>query len=65
MLLRRQKLAKQPVLTHYPDMNMKPVAYYSPEDFNCGCMIKVWSRDCLIYDADDFTKNWYAQNLGV
>ena len=33
MLLRRQKLAKQPILTHYPNMNMREVSYYGPEDF--------------------------------
>ena len=33
MLLRRQKLAKQPILTHYPNMNMREVSYYAPEDF--------------------------------
>lgn len=56
MLLRRQKLAKNPVLTHYPDMNMKPVEYYTPEDFKCGGNVCIYNRDCLIYDADEFTK---------
>ncbi len=65
MLLRRQKLAKNPVLTHYPNMNFKEVEYYSPEDLICGQMVTVWGRECLIYDADTFTKDWYAKNTGV
>ena len=59
MLLRRQKLAKTPVLTHYPNMNMKDVEYYAPEDLKCGDTVTIWGRQTLIYDADDFTKEWY------
>lgn len=46
-------------------MNMRPVEYYMPEDFKCGDMIRIWTRDCLLYDADDFTKDWYNRNLGI
>jgi hypothetical protein len=65
MLIKRQKLSKSPVLTHYPNMNMRPIEYYTPVDFRCGGNICIWSRDCLIYDADDFTRKWYADNMGV
>jgi len=30
MLLRRQKLAKIPVLTHYPGLNLRDITYYMP-----------------------------------
>jgi len=63
MLLRRQRLAKAPVLTHYPDMNMRPVEFYGPEDFKCGEPVHIWTRDCLLYDCDDFTKAWYDNAL--
>ena len=56
MLLRRQKLAKAPILTHYPGLNLREVDYYSPADLVCGAVIPIWGRQCLIYDADDFTK---------
>ena len=36
MLLRRQKLAKKPVLTHYPGLNLREVEYYGPCDLQCG-----------------------------
>lgn len=65
MLLRRQKLAKAPVLTHYPGLNLKDVQYYSPADLTCGSLVSIWGRSCLIYDCDDFTKEWYARNLGI
>ena len=63
MLLSRQKLAKNPVHTHYPNMNMKPVQYYGPEDFKLGGYVTIYKRNCFIYDADEFTKQWYAQNF--
>ena len=44
---------------------MKPVEYYCPEDFACGGNVRIYNRDMLIYDADEFTKKWYADNLGV
>jgi len=56
MLLKRQKLAKVPVLTHYPGLNLRNVEYIAPEDLKCGETVTVWGRQCLIYDADDFTK---------
>ena len=65
MLLRRQKLAKTPILTHCPGMNMRDVDYYTPADLKCGQIVPIWGRQCLIYDADDFTKEWYNRNLGV
>jgi hypothetical protein len=65
MLLRRQKLAKTPILTHYPGLNLKDVQYYSPEDLQVGNAITIWGRNCLIYDADDFTKTWYKKNLNI
>jgi hypothetical protein len=65
MLLRKQKLAKTPVLTHTPGMNMREVDYYTPADLKCGDIIPIWGRHCLIYDADDFTKQWYKENIGI
>jgi len=62
MLLKRQKLAKQPILTHCPGMNMRDVDYYTPSDLKCGDTVPIWGRHCLIYDVDDFTKDWYKRN---
>lgn len=65
MLLKRQKLAKSPILTHYPGMSLRTEEYYKPEDIRCGDMITIYGRSCLIYDCDDHTKAWYQQNLGL
>jgi len=65
MLLKRQKLAKAPILTICPGMSLRTEDYYAPEDLACGNAFTLYGRKCLIYNCDDFTKAWYAKNLGV
>lgn len=65
MLLKKQRLSKQPILTHCPGMSLKEEEYYSPADLICGKTINVYNRQCMIYDCDKFTKDWYSQNMGV
>ena len=65
MLLKKQRLAKEPILTHCPGMSLKDETYYGPPDLMCGSKVKVYGRDCLIYDCDEFTKFWYVKNMGV
>jgi len=65
MLLKKQRLSKQPILTHCPGMSLKQEEYYSPADLICGTKINVYGRECLIYDCDKFTRDWYQGNMGV
>jgi hypothetical protein len=65
LLLRRQKLPKEPLLTHYPGMNLKKETHYQAQDFLIGSSINVYNRPCLIYDCDEFTKRWFKEVLGV
>jgi len=65
LLLRRMKLPKVPILTHYPGMSLKKEEYYGPNDFVCGKMVRIYSRDCLIYSCDEFTTNWYRAVMGL
>lgn len=65
MLLKRQKLAKTPILTHCPGMSLKKEEYYGPQDLVIGNRVSIFGRDCLIYDCDDFTKDWYKQTFGM
>jgi hypothetical protein len=65
MLLKRQKLAKQPILTHCPGMSLKKEEFYTPEDLLIGNRVNIFGRDCMIYDCDDFTKGWFKESFGV
>lgn len=65
MLLRKAKLAKQPIMTHCPGMSLRTEEFYGPEDLICGKKIFVYGRECLIYDCDGFTSSWYKENMGI
>jgi len=65
MLLKKQKLAKAPILTHCPGMSLKDEEYYGPSDLLCGNKVTIYGRETLIYDCDEFTKAWYTNNMGI
>lgn len=65
MLLKRKKLAKQPLLTHYPGMSLRTEEFYGPRDLTIGSRVHVFNRDCLVYDCDAFTREWFKEVLGI
>jgi hypothetical protein len=65
MLLKRKKLAKQPLLTHYPGMSLRTEEYYQPADLLIGNHVHIFGRDCMIYDCDAFTRDWFNEILGI
>jgi len=65
LLLRRQKLPKEALLTHYPGMNLKKEEHYRATDFIIGNFVNIYNRPCLIYNCDEFTKKWFKEALGV
>jgi len=64
LLLRRSKLPKTPLLTHYPGMNLKKEEHYKAEDILIGNYVNIYNRPCFVYNCDDFTKKWFRENLG-
>ena len=65
MLLKRMKVPKDPVLTHYPSMSLKKEDYYQPTDLILGNVIKVYGRDVLLVSCDKYTTEWFKDNLGI
>lgn len=58
MMLKRQKLPKKAIMTHFPGMSLKKEDYLCPEDLVVGQNVVIHGRDCIIYDADAFTRAW-------
>jgi len=52
-------------MTHYPGMTLKKEEFYSPLDLVCGNMVRVYNKDCLIYNCDPYTIEWYKTNLNL
>lgn len=66
-LLRKSKLSKKPKFSYCPGLLKKenPEDFYIPKDLILGNYINIYNRPCLIYDCDEFTRQWYLKNLGV
>ncbi len=60
-MLKRGKLPKKPVFTYCPGMKMKKDEYYTPEDLVLGKQVRIFERDCLVFDCDESTKRWYKE----
>ncbi len=65
LMLRKSKVPKKAVMTHYPGMSLVKEEYYSDADLICGQKIDIFGREVLIFDCDDFTREWYRQRKGL
>lgn len=69
-LLRRQRLPKDHAettnnLSRIGFTSDAKVRYYGPEDFRVGATVNVYTRPLFICGADQFTMEWYVQNMGL
>jgi len=65
MFLKRGKLLKENRVNVYPGMLEPDPVPYLPEDLLVGGTFKVFGRECVIYDCDDFTRSFYNEYLGI
>jgi len=63
MMLKRGKLPNQPLEVDALGPT-KSYTHYTYNDLRVGGSISVLNRHFLIHDCDDFTRNWYIENLG-
>jgi len=65
MLLKRMKVPKTAVLTHYPSMSLRKEDHYQPEDLSIGSVVNIYGRDVLLISCDAYTTQWYRDNFGI
>lgn len=65
LFLKRSHLPKQPKLSHVPGMIPKTTEYYTAEDLMLGTTVKIYNREFLLINCDEFTKDYFKQNFGV
>ena len=46
-------------------MSLKQQEFYQPSDLLIGNVIHIYGRDVQLVDCDEYTKQWYLQNMGV
>jgi hypothetical protein len=65
MLLKRMKVPKTPVQTHYPSMSLKKEDHYQPTDLVTGNVLSIYGRDVLLVSCDAYTTQWFRDNYGI
>jgi hypothetical protein len=65
VFFRRAKLNKENRINAYPGMLEPDPVQYLPEDFLVGNTFDIWGRTFVIYDCDDFTRQFYKDYMGV
>jgi len=63
VMLKRGPLPNQPLEVDALGPT-KSYSHYTFEDLKVGSILKVFNRDFLIHDADEFTKAWYMEYMG-
>jgi len=63
VMLKRGPLPNQPLEVDALGPT-KRYTHYTYKDLKVGTILKVFNRDFLIHDCDEFTKKWYVENMG-
>jgi len=62
---KRGPLNKENRINAYPGMLEPDANRYLPEDLHVGDIFYCWGRKIVIYDCDDFTRDFYHTYMGI
>ena len=65
LMLKKSKLPKKIILVHCPGMSHSKIEHYSFKDLLVGQTILIYGRECLLYDCDMFTREYYEKKLKI
>jgi len=65
LFLKKLRLPKLPKLSHVPGMLPRNNEYYEAQDLVLGTTIKIYNREFLLINCDEFTKDYFLQNFNI
>ena len=65
LMLKRAKLPKKIELVNCPGMSQSRTEYYWTGDLVVGQGVKIYGREYMLYDCDEFTREYYRSELGI
>ena len=65
LFLKRLHLPKLPKLSHVPGMIPKTTEFYQAQDLVLGSTIRIYNREFLLINCDQFTKDYFRQNFNI
>ena len=65
LFLKRLRLPKQLKMSHVPGMIPKNTEYYEAQDLVLGSNVKIYNREFLIINCDQFTKDYFKDNFNL
>ena len=65
LFLKKLHLPKAPKMSHVPGMIRKDTEFYQDKDLILGTTIKIYNREFLLINCDQYTKDYFKENFDI